>query len=87
MLTKDEQEAIDLIRLSAEGAAEPFVRQILKIRQQARPTYLVFQDGLHLVSDGLSDSDRDMIRRCENTISDIYQNAAERALAETGFRF
>jgi hypothetical protein len=70
---------IQCARMWAEGAAKPWVDQIVRIRMLERPTYELRPDGLRLVSDGLTDREHEMIRQCEEAIATIHRQAEQLA--------
>lgn len=70
---------IQWARLWAEWSAKHWVDQIVRLRSLSRPTYELTPDGLKLVSDGLTDSERKMIRQCEEAIASIHWQAKRMA--------
>lgn len=70
---------IQRARLWAEGAAKPWIDQIVRVRNLERPTYELTPDGLKLISDGLSDREHEMIRQCEEAIASIHRQAERMA--------
>lgn len=67
----------------AQLEAEPFAKMITRIRMAERPTYELSPDGFKLVSDGLSDTEHEMIRQCQESIDCIYRRCKYRITAET----
>lgn len=55
--------------------SEPFVELIQQVRLREKPKYLLTDEGLDLIDDGLEASDRKMIAECEEHIRYIHAKA------------
>lgn len=64
---------IQQARLEAIELSKPFVDVILSIRRLESPSYIISGEGMTLISDGLSESDRKLITLCENMIKLIHE--------------
>lgn len=64
--------------LWAERERRPFVEIIVKVKHRERPTILMNEDGqFEVIDDGLGESDRAIIARCEEWISEINERAVK----------
>lgn len=68
-------------RLWAEQEILPFVDLIVRVRLQARPSYVWTDSALRQVSDGLDESQRSIVRQCEDRIAEIMSQAEKMASA------
>lgn len=76
MSNRISQGQVDFLRQSFTRETEPYVKLIVSIRSREAPTYRVTVSGLELVSDGLSERDRETIAICEGLIEAIRRRVA-----------
>lgn len=67
--------------LEAIEEAKPFVDLIMQIKVFERPTYILKDFTLTMVSDGLTPEQRAIIRQCEAWIAEIHDRAIQRLKA------
>lgn len=68
---------LEKARFMAIETSRPYFNMIISIKRREQPTYLISENGISVIDDGLEDSDRKCIALCEETINSIHKKAIE----------